>query len=105
MVYVKYFEFKIIFNSRIQLGLPVLLEDIIEDLDIALLPILAQRIERRDGETYMKLGNNDITYNNKFKLYMTTKARNSHFSLNICKLVNVVNFSVCPIGLENQLHL
>jgi len=51
----------------------------------------------------MRIGNMDIEYDKHFKLYMTTKLANPHYLPEICILVTLVNFTVTPSGLEDQL--
>lgn len=51
----------------------------------------------------IRIGNTDIEYNNQFRLYMTTKMANPHYLPEICIQVTLVNFTVTPSGLEDQL--
>lgn len=51
----------------------------------------------------IRLGNSDIEYEDGFKLYMTTKLGNPHYLPEICIKVTIVNFTVTPSGLEDQL--
>lgn len=51
----------------------------------------------------MRIGNMDIEYDKNFKFYMTTKLANPHYLPEICILVTLVNFTVTPSGLEDQL--
>lgn len=55
------------------------------------------------GRTLIRLGNNDVEYENGFKLYITTKLGNPHYLPEICIKVTIVNFTVTPTGLEDQL--
>lgn len=51
----------------------------------------------------MRVGNTDIEYDRHFKFYMTTKLANPHYLPEICIQVTLVNFTVTPSGLEDQL--
>lgn len=51
----------------------------------------------------MHIGNTDIEYNSNFKFYMTTKLANPHYLPEICTQVTLVNFTVTPSALEDQL--
>lgn len=51
----------------------------------------------------MRIGNTDIEYDNQFRFYMTTKMSNPHYLPDICIQVTLVNFTVTPSGLEDQL--
>lgn len=51
----------------------------------------------------IRLGDSDVEYDSQFKLYITTKMANPHYLPEICILVTLVNFTVTPSGLEDQL--
>lgn len=51
----------------------------------------------------MRLGDTDVDYDMDFKLYITTKLSNPHYLPEICIQVTIVNFTVTPSGLEDQL--
>jgi dynein heavy chain len=48
----------------------------------------------------VKFGANEIDYNMKFKLFITTRKPNPHFTPEVSTKVNVVNFIVVEKGLE-----
>jgi len=50
----------------------------------------------------VKFGANEIEYNLKFQLYITTRLPNPHYTPEISTKVNVVNFIVKESGLEEQ---
>jgi dynein heavy chain, axonemal len=49
------------------------------------------------------VGKDEIEYNNKFKLYITTNISNPHYTPEITTKVTLVNFQVKESGLEEQL--
>jgi dynein heavy chain len=51
----------------------------------------------------MRIGIIDIEYDSRFRLYMTTKLANPYYLPDICIIVTLVNFTVTPSGLEDQL--
>jgi len=51
----------------------------------------------------MRLGDTDVPYNDDFKFLLTTKLANPHYLPEICIKVTVINFTVTPEGLEDQL--
>lgn len=53
--------------------------------------------------TLMRIGMTDIEYDSRFRFYMTTKLANPNYLPDICILVTLVNFTVTPSGLEDQL--
>ena len=54
-------------ERAIRVGEPVLLQDVTEDLDPSLKPILLQETTVRGGHHIIKLGDTEIEYNQNFK--------------------------------------
>ncbi|XP_074097467.1 dynein heavy chain at 16F [Cotesia typhae] len=92
-----------IIENCIRLGLPVMIYNVGEVLDPSLEPILLQQIFMQEGRMIMRINNTDIEYEKGFKLYMTTKLSNPHYLPEVCIKVTIVNFTVTPSGLEDQL--
>ncbi|ETO33001.1 dynein heavy chain [Reticulomyxa filosa] len=72
-------------------------------LDPQLEPILQRAVFSLKGEQYIKLGDNTIHYNNSFKLLMTTKLPNPHYPPELQVKVTLLNFTVTPVGLQDQM--
>ncbi len=51
----------------------------------------------------MKINDNEVPYNNDFKIYFTTKLQNPHYLPEVSIRLNVINFTVTEFGLEDQL--
>ena len=96
-------KFLQIVENGIRLGQPILLENIEESLDPSLEPVLAKNLVKQQGQLVMRLGDTDVPYNEDFKLLITTKLANPHYLPEICIKVTVINFTVTPDGLEDQL--
>jgi dynein heavy chain len=90
-------------ENAIRLGQPVLLENIDETLDPSLEPVLQKNIYKAGGQWVLRLGDNDVPYSHEFRLYITTKLANPHYLPEICIKVTIINFTVTPEGLEDQL--
>ncbi|KAF3826620.1 hypothetical protein GH733_009145 [Mirounga leonina] len=90
-------------ENSIQLGLPVLLEELKETLDPALEPILLKQTFMSGGRLLIHLGDSDIDYDKNFRFYMTTKLPNPHYLPEVCIKVTIINFTVTKSGLEDQL--
>ncbi|KAM6980842.1 dynein axonemal heavy chain 1 [Aplochiton taeniatus] len=90
-------------ENAIRFGKPCLLENIGEDLDPALEPVLLRQTYKQQGNTVMKLGDAIIPYHDDFKMYITTKLPNPHYSPEISTKVTLINFTLSPSGLEDQL--
>ena len=90
-------------EGAIRLGSPVLLEDIGEDVDPALEPVLLRSVVTQGGRKILRLGETDVDYDENFRFYMTTKLPNPHYMPELCIKVTLINFVVTMIGLEDQL--
>ena len=96
-------KFLNICDTSIRLGYPVLLENIGETLDPSLEPILQKNIIKTASGPHIKLGDQMVPYRPEFKFFMTTKMANPHYLPEICIKVTLINFTVTPDGLEDQL--
>lgn len=90
-------------ESAIQFGLPVLLENVLEEVDASLTPILLKQTFTKGNSTYIKLGENALEYNKEFKFYMTSKLRNPHYLPELSTKVTIINFMITYEGLNDQL--
>ena len=88
----------------IRSGTPVLCEDIGNELDPALEPVLLKQVVKDDtGRLILRLGETDVDYEESFRFYMTSKLANPHYMPELCIKVTLINFTVTMDGLENQL--
>lgn len=92
-----------ILESCIRLGRPLLLEDIGEQIEPALEPVLLKSIFKVGGRQLIRIGDADVDYDSNFRLYMTTKLPNPHYLPEVCIKVTIINFTVTLEGLEAQL--
>ena len=90
-------------ENCIRIGMPVLLEELGEQLDPALEPILLKQTFTQGGRLLIRLGDSDIEYDRNFRFYMTTKMSNPHYLPEVCIKVTIINFTVTKTGLEDQL--
>ena len=92
-----------VLELAIQFGRWVLLENIGEEIDPALEPILLQQKVKQGNSWMIKLGERSIQYNDNFKFFMTTTIPNPHYSPETSVKVTILNFSITPVGLEEQM--
>ncbi|XP_058497468.1 dynein axonemal heavy chain 1 [Solea solea] len=90
-------------ENTIRFGKPCLLENVGEELDPALEPVLLQQTFKQQGGTVLKLGESVIPYHEDFRMYITTKLPNPHYSPEVSTKVTLINFTLSPSGLEDQL--
>ena len=64
-------------------------------------PILARSLIRK-GKGIM-IGDKDVDYDPRFKLYLQTKLSNPHYKPEVAAQTTIVNFMVTEAGLEDQL--
>eukprot|EP00736_Rhodelphis_marinus_P013382 Rmarinus@m.14828 len=89
-------------ENAIQFGTPVLLQDVGEELDPSLEPVLAKSIIKQGNRLVIRLGDKDIDYNPEFKFYITTKLGNPHYTPEVSTKTTVINFAVKEQGLQAQ---
>jgi dynein heavy chain len=90
-------------ENAIRFGSPVLLENVQEELDPSLEPILLKQIFKKGGQNLIRLGDSDVPYSDEFKFFITTKLANPHYLPEICIKCTIINFTVTLSGLEEQL--
>eukprot|EP00163_Fabomonas_tropica_P006846 TRINITY_DN1642_c1_g1_i1.p1 TRINITY_DN1642_c1_g1~~TRINITY_DN1642_c1_g1_i1.p1 ORF type:complete len:1696 (+),score=519.30 TRINITY_DN1642_c1_g1_i1:526-5088(+) len=90
-------------ENCIQYGVPVLLENVGEELDKALDPILGKEWYISGGRKVIKVGDATFDWSDEFRFYITTKLANPHYTPEISTKVCLLNFTITPSGLEEQL--
>ncbi|TSK77048.1 Dynein heavy chain 2, axonemal [Bagarius yarrelli] len=87
-------DFLRVLENAVQFGSPVLLQNVQEDLDPSLAPILNKSLTSLGGRLLMKLGDKEVEYNPDFRFYITTKLSNPHYTPEISSKTTIVNFAV-----------
>ncbi|XP_049610508.1 dynein axonemal heavy chain 12-like [Syngnathus scovelli] len=90
-------------ENCIQFGSPLLLENVGEELDPSLEPLLLKQTFKQSGVECIKLGESVVEYSPEFRFYITTKLRNPHYLPELATKVSLLNFMITPEGLEDQL--
>jgi dynein heavy chain len=90
-------------ENGVRFGRWVVLENIFEVLDAALEPILQRNVFKQGGQDMMRIGDNNVPYNDSFRFFITTKLPNPHYTPETCVKVTVLNFAITPRGLQEQL--
>eukprot|EP00741_Cyanophora_paradoxa_P024938 tig00000056_g24072.t1 len=96
-------DFLRIMEAAIQMGTPVLLQDILEEVDPSLAPVLGKSFVKQAGRLVIRLGDKELEYNPDFRFYITTKLSNPHYPPEISTKTTICNFAVKEQGLEAQL--
>lgn len=84
-------------------GTPVLLENVDEEVDAALDPLLGRAYVRTGKTLLLRMGGEEVEVDPRFRLYIQTKLANPHFKPELQAQCTLVNFMVTKGGLEEQL--
>uniref|UniRef100_UPI00358F5A88 dynein axonemal heavy chain 12-like n=1 Tax=Myxine glutinosa TaxID=7769 RepID=UPI00358F5A88 len=90
-------------ENCVQFGSPLLLENLGQELDPSLEPLLLKQTFKQGGVECIRLGENIVEYSRDFRFYITTKLRNPHYMPELATKVSLLNFMITPEGLEDQL--
>lgn len=90
-------------ETAIQFGKPILLENVGEDLDPSIEPLLQKQIFKKGASWNIRFGDSTIEYSLDFKFYITTKLRNPHYLPETSTKVTLLNFMITYEGLSDQL--
>ena len=90
-------------GTAIMNGKWFLIENVGEELDPALEPILLQQVVREGAGYSIRIGDKSVEYNRHFRFFMTTTLPNPHYSPETCVKVTLLNFAITPEGLEEQM--
>ncbi|XP_048339561.1 dynein axonemal heavy chain 7-like [Sphaerodactylus townsendi] len=90
-------------ENCVQFGTPVLLENVGEELDPILEPLLLKQTFKQAGSICIRLGDSTIEYAPDFRFYITTKLRNPHYLPETSVKVTLLNFMITPEGMQDQL--
>jgi dynein heavy chain len=83
-------------------GKKVLFLDVGQEMDPVLDNVLNKTFIQVGKNFTVKIGDKEIDYNPKFKLYITTRMSNPHYTPEVSTKVAVVNFTVKESGLVEQ---
>ena len=90
-----------IIEAAVAGGDVVLLENLGEDMDPVLDPLLGRNTIRKGRA--IKMGEKEVEYNPKFRLILQTKLANPHYKPEMQAQATLINFTVTKDGLEDQL--
>merc|ERR1719316_227870 len=84
-------------------GLCLLIENVENEVDPLLDPVLEKAIIKKGKNLYINVSDQNMDYSPKFALYMTSRLPNPHFSPELSAKCTVIDFTVTLKGLEQQL--
>lgn len=90
-------------EAAIRMGTPVLMENVGEEMDPAIEPLLQKQIVVKGTSMTIKIGDSILEYAKEFAFYLTTKLRNPHYLPEVSTKVTLINFMITFEGLSDQL--
>jgi len=72
-------------------------------VDATLDPVLSRAVYRKGRGLFLKVGGEEVEYDQRFKLYLQTKLANPHYKPEIAAQCTLINFIATEVGLEDQL--
>jgi len=75
-------------------GWAVLIESIENEVDPMLDPILEKQIIVKGRNKLIKISDQDMDYSDNFRLYMTSRLANPHFSPELAAKATIIDFTV-----------
>jgi dynein heavy chain len=90
-------------ERAIEDGVPVLLENLEENIETILMPVIARSVNKKNGKKFMQFSGKSLEVHPNFKLYMQTKLSNPNYPPEIQAEAVLINFTVTEVGLGDQL--
>jgi dynein heavy chain len=84
-------------------GLALLIENVENEVDPLLDPVLDKAVIKKGKNFYINVSDQNMDYNSKFSVYLTSRLPNPHFSPELSARCAVIDFTVTLKGLEQQL--
>lgn len=80
-------------ETALRFGLSILIQDV-EKVEPILNSVLNKEIQRTGGRILIRLGDQEIDFQENFNMFMVTRDPNAVFTPDICSRVTFVNFTV-----------
>eukprot|EP00961_Rhodomonas_salina_P100055 1345801-Rhodomonas_salina.1 len=87
----------------VNFGFPFLFENLDEYIDPVVNPVLEKNITVAGNRRFINLGDKEVDWDSSFRLYMTTKLGNPHYTPEVFGKASIINFTVTQEGLQDQL--
>ena len=90
-------------ENALENGHTIVIENIGENLDAVLNPVIQRATIKRGSRYFIKVGDKECDFHPDFRLYLHTKLSNPHYPPEIQAETTLINFTVTLSGLEDQL--
>ncbi|KAL6447918.1 hypothetical protein ACFW04_000175 [Cataglyphis niger] len=96
-------DYMSIIERNIETGVPILLENVGERLEIALEPILLKNIYKNEEVCYIDIGTKSVKYSQDFRFYITTRLSNPNYTADVFSKLTIIDFSMPDGTLRDKL--
>ncbi|KAK9794950.1 hypothetical protein WJX73_010224 [Symbiochloris irregularis] len=96
-------HFRVHLEECMSMGKPLLIENIEEELDPVLDPVLERRVIRKGKTLIIALADKEVDFSEDFRLFCTTRLPNPRYTPELSAMTTIVDFTVTAAGLEDQL--
>lgn len=88
-------------KTAIQFGCPLIVQDV-EKVDPILNSVLNKEVYQTGGRVLIRVGDQEIDFNQDFSMYMITRDSHAKFTPDLCSRVTFINFTTTPSSLQDQ---
>lgn len=81
-------------ESCVRFGRACLVENVGQELEAGLDPILLRSLFEHGGQWCVKVGENIVPYNPDFRLFLTTRLSSPRYTPEVCVKILLVNFAL-----------
>jgi dynein heavy chain, axonemal len=96
-------SFRQFLEDCLTFGKPLLIENVEEELDPVLDPVLEKQFVKQGKGWKIVLADKDCDYTDTFRLFITSRLPNPHYTPELSAKITVIDFTVTMKGLEDQL--
>ncbi|KAF1331632.1 Dynein heavy chain, partial [Globisporangium splendens] len=96
-------NFTQLLETAVEHGHSLLVENMTEEIEVCLWPVISRTTATRGHKTFLKLGDKLVEFHADFRLYLHTKLSNPHYPPELQAEATMINFAVTQQGLEDQL--
>jgi len=96
-------RFRNALEDSMAFGQPLLLENVAEEIDPILDPVLDKQVQKAGRGLKIVLADKECEYSEAFSLFLCSKMANPHFTPELSAQVTIIDFTVTMAGLEQQL--
>lgn len=96
-------DFRDQLKTCLEFGLSLLIEGVENEVDPCLDPILEKALIKKGNSYYIQVSDTLCEFDKNFKMFMTSRLGNPHFTPELSAKTTVIDFTVTMTGLEQQL--